>query len=121
MVRYMRWDEVQNEDLRPGLSRRCVHGQQLTVARVLLKKGIIIPEHSHINEQVTYILDGWLRFQINGEIVDVRAGEVLCIPPNVPHSAEAMEDTIDLDVFQPVRQDWVDGTDAYIRREQKSA
>jgi unsaturated pyranuronate lyase len=118
MVRYMRWDEVQNEDLRPGLSRRCVHGEQLTVARVLLQKGIIIPEHSHVNEQVTYILDGWLRFYINGEIVDVRAGEVLCIPSNVPHKAEAMEDTIDLDVFQPVRQDWVDGTDAYIRREQ---
>src|SRR5215471_17021391 len=73
MVRYMRWDEVQNEDLRPGLSRRCVHGEQLTVARVLLKKGIIIPEHSHVNEQVTYILDGCLRFHIDGHIVDVRA------------------------------------------------
>ena len=119
MVRYLRWDEVENEDLRPGLSRRCVHGQQLTVARVLLKRGIIVPEHTHPNEQVTYILSGALKFVMNGEEVVVREGEVLCIPPYVPHSAEALEDTIDLDVFHPVRQDWIDGTDAYIRREQK--
>jgi unsaturated pyranuronate lyase len=116
MVRFLRWDEVKNEDLKPGLSRRCVHGQELTVARVLLKKGTVVPEHQHLNEQVTYILEGALQFHLNGEDVVVRAGEVLCIPPHVPHSAVALEDTIDLDVFHPVRQDWVDGTDAYLRK-----
>ncbi len=116
MVRFLRWDEVENEDLKPGLSRRCVHGQELTVARVLLKKGTVVPEHQHLNEQVTYILEGALQFHLNGEDVVVRAGEVLCIPPHIPHSAVALEDTIDLDVFHPVRQDWVDGTDAYLRR-----
>ena len=116
MVRYMRWDEVENEDLQPGLSRRCIHTGQLTVARVFLKKGMIVPEHSHINEQLTYILDGCLRFRIQGKVIDVSSGEVLCIPPNVPHSAEAMEDTDDLDVFNPVREDWVNKTDAYLRK-----
>ena len=115
MVRHLRWNEVENEFLKPGLERQCVHTQQLTVARVLLKKGTVVPEHSHVNEQVTYILEGCLRFRLDGKIVDVHAGEVLCIPPNLRHSAEALEDTVDLDIFNPVRQDWVDKTDAYIR------
>jgi quercetin dioxygenase-like cupin family protein len=85
------------------------------VARVLLKKGCVVPLHSHHNEQVTYILEGTLKFGLNDEEIIVRAGEVLCIPPNVPHEAVALEDTVDLDIFTPPREDWIGKTDAYLR------
>jgi len=85
------------------------------LARVLMKKGCIVPEHSHPNEQVTYILEGALNFFIDGREILVRAGETLTIPPNMPHKAEAVEDTVDLDVFYPPRADWMSGTDAYLR------
>jgi quercetin dioxygenase-like cupin family protein len=87
----------------------------MMIAHVYLAQGAIVPEHSHHNEQVTYILEGELRFTIDGETIDVGAGEVLTIPPHVPHRAEALEDTLDVDVFTPPRQDWLDGTDAYLR------
>ena len=79
-----------------------------------------MPEHSHENEQVTYILEGTLRFWIDGKVIDVHAGEVLCIPPHMPHKAQAMEDTVDLDVFYPPRQDWLSKNDAYLRREENT-
>jgi quercetin dioxygenase-like cupin family protein len=85
------------------------------LARVLLKKGCVVPMHSHENEQITYILEGALKFRLNGDEVVVRAGEVLCIPPHVPHEAIAVEDTVDLDVFTPPREDWINKTDAYLR------
>jgi quercetin dioxygenase-like cupin family protein len=85
------------------------------IAHVYLAQGAIVPEHSRHNEQITYILEGTLRFTIGGETIDVAAGEVLTIPPHVPHAAEALEDTLDVDVFHPPRQDWLDGTDAYLR------
>ncbi len=85
------------------------------LARVLLKKGCVVPEHSHPNEQITYILEGALKFWIGGEIIVVNAGEVLTIPPNLPHKAEALADTVDLDVFHPPRADWMSGSDAYLR------
>jgi quercetin dioxygenase-like cupin family protein len=88
------------------------------IARVLLKKGCIVPRHSHHNEQVTYILEGALKFELNDQEVVVRAGEVLGIPPNVPHKAVALEDTVDLDIFTPPREDWIAKTDAYLRGEQ---
>ena len=91
-------------------------GQDIMVARVLMKKGCIIPEHSHVNEQVTYILEGALKFWLDGREIVVRAGEVLCIPPNMPHKAEAVEDTVDLDIFNPPREDWLNKTDQYLRR-----
>ena len=85
------------------------------LARVLLKKGCIVPEHSHHNEQVTYVLDGALKFWIDSRVIVVRAGEVLLIPPHMPHKAEALEDTVDLDVFTPPRADWIAKTDKYLR------
>jgi len=101
--------------LNPLLRRQFVVGEKVMVARVLLKRGCVVPLHSHHNEQVTYILEGALKFGLNGEEVVVRAGEVLCIPPNVPHQAVALEDTVDLDIFTPPREDWIAKTDAYLR------
>jgi len=119
MLKYNRWKEVETERLNPLLERQLITGQELMLARVLLKKGCIVPEHSHHNEQLTYILEGALKFWIDGQEIIVHAGEVLCIPPHMPHKAEALEDTVDLDVFYPPRQDWLNKTDAYLRQPQK--
>ncbi|MGI9103342.1 MAG: cupin domain-containing protein [Terriglobales bacterium] len=115
-LKYTKWRDVELEHLNPQLDRQMVTGENLMLARVLLKKGCVVPEHSHENEQATYILEGVLRFWTDGKIIDVHAGEVLCIPPHMPHKAEAMEDTVDLDVFYPPRQDWLSKSDAYLRK-----
>jgi quercetin dioxygenase-like cupin family protein len=107
------------EDVTETLARRLITGDRMMLAHVYLKKGTIVPKHSHDNEQLTYILEGALRFWIGddeSEIVDVRAGEVLHIPSNVPHKAEALEDTLDVDIFSPPRQDWLDKSDDYLRQ-----
>ncbi|HVI10878.1 MAG TPA: cupin domain-containing protein [Candidatus Binatia bacterium] len=114
-AQYIPWQSIPLEDLNPLLQRQFVVGQEIMVARVLLKKGCVVPEHSHHNEQLTYILDGALKFWIDGSEIVVRSGEVLCIPANMPHKAEALEDTIDLDVFNPPREDWINRTDQYLR------
>jgi quercetin dioxygenase-like cupin family protein len=93
----------------------------MMIARVLLKKGAVVPRHSHHNEQITYILEGALKFVIDGKEIVVSAGEVLCIPRNMPHEAIALEDTVDLDVFNPPRADWLDGSDEYLRSEAAAA
>jgi len=116
MHKYIRWQDVEVEPLNPKLDRQMVVGDKIMLARVLLKKGVVVPEHSHHNEQVTYILEGALKFWIEGKEIVVHAGEVLCIPPHVPHKAEALEDTVDLDVFNPPREDWLNKTDAYLRK-----
>ena len=110
------WDSVALEDLNPLLQRQFVVGKKIMLARVLLKKGGVVPRHSHHNEQLTYILEGALKFWIDGKVVVVRAGEVLTIPSNMPHKAEALVDTIDIDVFTPPRADWINKTDQYLRR-----
>jgi len=115
MLKHIRWSDVEKEKLNPLLDRQMITGDELMLARVLLKKGCVVPEHSHVNEQLTYILEGALKFWIGGKEIVVRAGEVLCIPSNLPHKAEAIEDTVDLDVFYPPRQDWLNKTDAYLR------
>jgi quercetin dioxygenase-like cupin family protein len=120
MLKYKRWKEVETERLNPLLERQLITGQELMLARVLLKKGCVVPEHSHHNEQLTYILEGALKFWIDGKEIVVHAGEVLCIPPHMPHKAEAIEDTVDLDVFYPPRQDWLNKTDAYLRQPQET-
>src|SRR5579863_5763183 len=112
---YIPWHTIPLEDLNPLLQRQFVVGQELMMARVLLKKGCIVPEHSHHNEQLTYIVEGALKFWIDGKEIVVHAGEVLCIPSNMPHKAEAMEDTVDLDIFSPPRADWINKTDQYLR------
>jgi len=115
-VRFFRWEDMAKERVTDAIDRRLVTGDRMMLAHVYLEKGAIVPKHSHDNEQITYILEGALHFWIgeNGEDeLDVRAGEVLHIPSNVPHKAEALEDTLDIDVFSPPRQDWLDGTDNY--------
>ena len=118
---HTRWSDIPVEPLNPLLGRQFVVGTGTMLARVLLAKGAHVPLHSHVNEQITYILEGTLRFLMHegGEAreVVVHAGEVLCIPPSVPHEAFALEDTVDLDIFNPPRQDWIDGTDAYLRNQ----
>jgi quercetin dioxygenase-like cupin family protein len=114
-LQYIPWHTVPLEDLKPLLQRQFVVGQEIMLARVLLKKGCIVPEHSHHNEQLTYILKGALKFSIDGREIVVHAGEVLCIPAHMPHEAEALEDTVDLDVFNPPRADWINKTDQYLR------
>jgi len=116
MLKHIRWKDVELEKVNPLLDRQLVVGDQLMASRILLKKGCIVPLHQHVNEQISYILEGALKFWIDGKEIVVHAGEVLCIPPNMPHKAEAMEDTVDLDIFYPPRQDWIDKTDQYLRR-----
>ena len=116
---FFRWEEMPREKVNDALDRRLVTGARLMLAHVYLKKGCVVPRHSHENEQVSYVLEGSLRFWLGdepGEELVVNAGEVLVIPSNLPHKAEALEDTLDLDVFCPPRQDWLDGTDHYLRQ-----
>ena len=117
-VTHYRWDAMPREQVSPMLDRKLITGERMMLAHVYLKKGCIVPRHQHENEQLTYILEGGLRFWIGEDekqVVDVRAGEVLHIPSNVWHKAEAMEDTLDVDIFSPPRQDWLDKTDDYLR------
>jgi quercetin dioxygenase-like cupin family protein len=116
-LQYIPWHTIPLEDLNPLLQRQFVVGQGIMLARVLLKKGCIVPLHSHHNEQLTYIVEGALKFYIDGKEITVHAGEVLCIPSNMPHKAVALEDTVDLDVFTPPREDWINKTDQYLRGE----
>jgi quercetin dioxygenase-like cupin family protein len=113
--KYIPWKDVEREKLNPLIDREMVVGDQVMLARVLMKKGAHVPLHHHHNEQVTYILEGALKFAIDGKEVVVRAGEVLCIPSNMPHEAWALEETVDLDVFNPPRADWLNKTDDYLR------
>jgi quercetin dioxygenase-like cupin family protein len=114
-----RWEALPREKLSEKLERRMITGDRMMIAHIYLKKGCVVPRHQHENEQITYVLEGALRFRLGDEPaqqVDVRSGEVLHIPSNVPHSAEALEDTLDVDIFDPPRRDWLDGTDLYLRR-----
>jgi len=110
------WEGVPLETLSDTISRKIITGKHVMAAQVFLKKGAIVPEHQHENEQITYILEGALQFLIGGSHITVAKGEVLHIPPNLPHQAVALEDTVDLDLFSPPREDWLSGTDAYLRK-----
>src|SRR6478735_5523341 len=108
-VHHYRWAEMPKETLNPLLGRRLISTERMMIAHVYLDQGCIVPMHSHENEQLTYILEGTLRFWLGddeAEVVDVRAGEVLHIPAHLPHRAEALEDTLDVDIFSPPRADW---------------
>jgi quercetin dioxygenase-like cupin family protein len=118
-VSFFRWSDMPKERVTDQISRRLVTGERMMLAHVYLDKGSVVPKHSHENEQLTYILEGALHFWIGEdqkEEVIVRAGEVLLIPSNVPHQALALEDTLDVDVFSPPRQDWLNHTDSYFHR-----
>lgn len=113
------WDEITLQPLKGTISRRLITSERMMIAHVYFKKGDDVPRHSHENEQITYILQGALRFWLGSDDereLTVRAGEVLVIPSNLPHRALALEDTLDVDVFNPPRQDWLDGSDDYLRR-----
>ncbi len=116
-----RWEALPREKLTEKLERRLITGDRMMIAHIYLKKGCLVPRHQHENEQITYVLEGALRFRLGEEPamqqVDVRSGEVLHIPSNLPHSAEALEDTLDVDIFDPPRRDWLDGTDHYLRQQ----
>ncbi len=117
-AKLFRWDDIPREKLNDLLERRLVTGERIMLAHVYLKKGCVVPRHYHENEQMTYVLEGSLRFFLGEdekEELVLRAGEVLTLPSNLPHKAEALEDTLSVDVFCPPRQDWLDGSDAYLR------
>ena len=119
LVNHVKWDDITRENVTDDIARKLFKGERMMLAQVFLEKGAIVPKHSHENEQLTWILEGALRFWIGNEGEPgyeervVSAGEVMYIPSNVPHKAEALEDTFDVDVFSPPRQDWLDGTDSY--------
>src|SRR5881628_3419067 len=116
--RRVRWEDSPRENLMAGVQRRFLHGEKAMLAQIWLKKGTSVPKHVHPAEQLSFIVEGALRLRLGddlAEIHDVRSGEVLVIPANVPHEAVALEDTYDLDVFSPPREDWIKGEDAYLR------
>jgi unsaturated pyranuronate lyase len=113
-----RWEDMPKEALKPDLARRLISTERMMLAHVYLQKGCVVPKHAHENEQLTYILEGAMRFwfgEDESQVVDVAAGEVLQIPSYLPHRAEALEATLDVDIFCPPRADWLDGSDAYLR------
>jgi quercetin dioxygenase-like cupin family protein len=110
------WGSIEKEQLNPLFARQVIHAGSMTVARVYLAKGCFVPLHSHHNEQLSMMEKGRLRFVLDGHEQILHPGEVLRIPPHLPHSAEALEDSVAIDLFSPVREDWVRGDDAYLRK-----
>jgi len=117
MLKHFIWKDVEVEQLGPLFERQLIVGEKMMLSRIILRKGFVVPLHQHENEQISYIVEGALKFWIDGREIIVHAGEVLCIPPNMPHKAEALEDTLDFDIFYPPRADWLSRTDAYLRSE----
>ena len=114
-MEFFTWDEMEKEVLSLTIGRKIISGERAMVSQVFLAKGAVVPEHHHESEQITYILEGALKFQIEGREVVVGKGQVLLIPSHVPHAAVALEDTLDLDIFSPIRHDWLKKDDAYLR------
>ena len=110
-----RWSAEPVEQLSPMVGRQAVHSEKMTIARVLLRQGAYVPRHEHVHEQVANVLEGRVRFGVGETHYEVGAGESLVLPPSVPHDAEALEDSVVLDVFCPIREDWLRGEDAYLR------
>jgi quercetin dioxygenase-like cupin family protein len=115
VVKVHNWAHVTEEQMNPLVSRQVVHASTMTLARLRLRKGAVVPLHHHVNEQISMVDQGRLRFVISGEERIVQAGEMLTIPPEAPHMVEALEDSIAIDLFSPVREDWIRGDDAYLR------
>ncbi len=114
------WDAMREEKLNDFISRKIITGAKEMMATIYLKKGAIVPEHKHESEQISYVVSGALRFKMNNEEFVVRSGQVIVIPSNVPHQAYAEEDTVDIDLFSPIRTDWLDGSDQYLRTMKRS-
>lgn len=109
------WDQIPVEQMNPLVTRQAMHSGHMTVARLSLKAGAVVPEHHHQNEQISMVVEGRLRFVLGGLPTLVTGGQMLEIPPNVPHSVEALEDSVAVDLFTPRREDWIRGDDAYLR------
>jgi quercetin dioxygenase-like cupin family protein len=106
-VRLHRWDEIALEKITEMISQKIIAGEREMLAQIYLKRGAQVPVHAHDSEQMTYILQGALKVVVGGDEITVREGEVLHIPSGVPHQSEALEDTFELDVFSPIREDWL--------------
>ena len=115
-MQHSEWAQIPSEEMSPTVIRRVIHTENMTIARLQLKKGGTVAEHHHGNEQVALVLSGFLRFIIGGVPQELRAGQGVVIPPNVPHSVEVLEDTDVIDTFAPKRSDWIAGDDAYMRK-----
>ena len=115
-IAHHRWSDIPSEQINASIARQFITGDRVTVARFELKRGGVVPRHAHENEQVSYIVSGALKFVLDDREIIVRGGELIQIAPNVPHAAEVVEDCVAIDVFSPVRQDWIDKTDTYFRR-----
>jgi quercetin dioxygenase-like cupin family protein len=115
MMEYTSWDKIETEKLSDKITRQMLNGEHTTVARIFLVRGAIVPRHSHLSEQFSLILSGALKFIFDDQELVVHSGEMVYIPANKPHAAEALEDTVDLDVFSPRREDWIKKDDAYLR------
>jgi len=120
-MKHFIWDTVELETMSDVIGRKVIAGEKAMVAQVFLKKDAVVPEHHHESEQITYILEGALKFELEGREVVVHKGKVLHIPSNVPHRAVALEDTLDLDIFSPLREDWLSKDDNYLRRGEREA
>jgi quercetin dioxygenase-like cupin family protein len=120
-MKHFIWDDVELETMSDVISRKVISGEKAMVAQVFLKKDAVVPEHFHESEQITYILEGALKFELEGREVVVHKGEVLHIPSYVPHRAVALEDTLDLDIFAPIRKDWLTKDDSYLRRGERES
>jgi quercetin dioxygenase-like cupin family protein len=114
-AKHYRWADIEPEPLNPLITRQYVVGAKTMLARIVLKEGARVPMHHHFHEQISYVTEGALNFLVAGREVVVRANEILTIPADVPHGVIALEDSVALDIFNPPRQDWIDGDDAYLR------
>ncbi|MGO4883085.1 MAG: cupin domain-containing protein [Bryobacteraceae bacterium] len=114
-MQHHNWNQMEEEQLNPLFGRKMINGRHITIAHIRLRKGASVPMHSHPNEQISMLESGAMRFVVSGEEVTLRAGDALVIPPDAPHMAEALEDTLAVDVFSPPREDWIRGDDAYLR------
>jgi len=115
-MEHFSWENVKKEVLNDKLARKVISGEKITMAQIFLAKDAVVPLHHHEQEQVSSVMTGALRFELEGKEMVLRAGEVLLIPSNVPHRVVALEDSMALDVFSPIRSDWLTGNDAYLRR-----
>jgi quercetin dioxygenase-like cupin family protein len=110
------WNDVPVEQMSPLVTRQAIHASSITIARIGLAKGATVPTHAHINEQVTNVISGRLQVILDGVETVMQGGQTLVIPPNIPHSVVALDDVVAVDIFSPIREDWLRGDDAYLRK-----
>ncbi len=118
-VELLQWDDIPMETVNPSMRRQIITGELMTVARIYFKDGFLVPMHSHHNEQITQVISGVLKFRLGtdgDETVDVGPGQVIVIPANLPHEALVVGDVVEMDMWAPRRDDWLNQTDDYLRQ-----